>query len=487
MKYFNSIIDFLNNIIWSPPFIIVCIVIGLFFTYKTKFIQIKNLKDMVQLLFKESSSDKGVSPFQAFSIAIAGRVGTGNIAGVATAIAFGGPGAIFWMWIIAFFGSATAYIEATLGQIYKVEKNGEYVGGPAYYIEKGLGKKWYAILFAIVTIISCTLFLPGVQSNSIANGLEGAFNFNHLYTGIGVAVVLALIVFGGAKRIGKFAEVIVPFMAGVYILMALIIMFLNFEKIPQVFSLIISSGFGVESTFGGILGSAVAWGVKRGIYSNEAGQGTAPHAAAAAATSHPAKQGLVQAFSVYIDTLFVCSATAFMILFTGQYNVYEGEAKDIKQIENSKYIIENLPSVEDGPAFTQGAISYHFPKIGSEFVGIALLLFAFTTAMAYYFIAESNLKYIDKTNNKMYLWILRFLFLASIIFGSINSGGSSWAIGDIGVGLMAWLNLIAIFLLRKPALLALDDYRKQKKEGKNPTFNPEELGIKNTTEWHNET
>ncbi|RRJ93221.1 alanine:cation symporter family protein [Paenimyroides tangerinum] len=484
MKYFDSIISTLNSIIWSPPFILLCIVIGLYFTYKTKLLQVRNFKDMVQLLFKEGSNDKGVSPFQAFSMAIAGRVGTGNIAGVATAIAFGGPGAIFWMWVIAFFGSATAYIESALAQIYKVEKNGEYVGGPAYYIEKGLGKKWYAVLFAIVTIVSCALFLPGVQSNSIANGLEGAFNFDHLYTGIGVAIALALIVFGGAKRIGKFAEVIVPFMAGAYILMALIIMFMNFEKIPEVFSLIISSAFGVNSTFGGILGSAVSWGIKRGIYSNEAGQGTAPHAAAAAATSHPAKQGLVQAFSVYIDTLFVCSATAFMILFTGQYNVYNDEAKNTKVIENSKYIIENLPSVEDGPAFTQGAISYHFPAIGSEFVGIALLLFAFTTAMAYYFIAESNLKYIDKTNNKFYLWTLRVVFLASIIIGSINTGGSSWAIGDIGVGLMAWLNLIAIFLLRKPALLALEDYRKQKKEGKDPKFDPEALGIKNTSEWN---
>mgnify|MGYP006360643553 FL=1 len=230
MKYFDSIISTLNSIIWSPPFILLCIVIGLYFTYKTKLLQVRNFKDMVQLLFKEGSNDKGVSPFQAFSMAIAGRVGTGNIAGVATAIAFGGPGAIFWMWVIAFFGSATAYIESALAQIYKVEKNGEYVGGPAYYIEKGLGKKWYAVLFAIVTIVSCALFLPGVQSNSIANGLEGAFKFDHLYTGIGVAIALALIVFGGAKRIGKFAEVIVPFMAGAYILMAVIIIGMNISK-----------------------------------------------------------------------------------------------------------------------------------------------------------------------------------------------------------------------------------------------------------------
>jgi len=483
MNYFDYIIKTLNHVIWSPLFIILCIATGLYFTYKTNFLQIRYLKDMIKLLFTESSNNKGVSPFQAFSMAIAGRVGTGNIAGVATAIAFGGPGAIFWMWIIAFFGSASAFIEATLGQIYKVEKNGEYVGGPAYYIEKGLGKKWYALLFAFVTILSCTFFLPGVQSNSIANGLVGAFNFTPLYTGIAIAIGLALIVFGGAKRIGKFAEVVVPFMACTYILMAIIIIGMNISKIPDVLSLIISSAFGIHETFGGIFGSAIAWGIKRGIYSNEAGQGTAPHAAAATATSHPAKQGLVQAFSVYIDTLFVCSATAFMILFTGQYNVYDNEMKNNKVITESSYVIENLPNVEDGPAFTQGAISYHFPRIGSEFVGIALLLFAFTTAMAYYFIAESNLKYIDKSNNKLYLWLLRILFLGSIVIGSINTGGSSWAIGDIGVGLMAWLNLIAIFLLRKPALIALKDYNEQKKLGKDPKFNAKNLGIKNTTEW----
>jgi len=480
--YFDQIINFLNDIIWSDVFIILCIGTGLYFSFMTKFLQVRYFKDMIKLLFTEGSSDKGVSPFQAFSIAIAGRVGTGNIAGVATAIAMGGPGAVFWMWVIAFLGASTAFIEATLGQIYKVYVNGEYKGGPAYYIEKGLGSKVYACVFAIATIIGCLIFLPGVQSNSIAEGMHNAFKIPHLLTGIGVAVLLALVVFGGAKRIGKVAEIIVPFMAGAYILMAVVIISFNISDVPKIFNLIISSALSFDATFGAIVGSAISWGVKRGIYSNEAGQGTAPHAAAAAATSHPAKQGLVQAFSVYIDTLFVCSATAFIILFTQKYNVIDS----VKSSESdTTYIVEHLPGIKEGAAYTQHAVSVYFPSIGSEFVAIALFLFAFTTAMAYYFIAESNYYYLSKyKKNVVLLWTMRLAFLASVIYGAVSDGGNAWKIGDIGVGLMAWLNIIAIILLRKPALKALKDYQEQKKKGLNPVFDPEKLGISNTTEWN---
>lgn len=482
MEKINHIISFLNDIIWSDVFIILCIGTGLYFSFVTKFLQVRFVKDMITLLFKEGSSDKGVSPFQAFSIAIAGRVGTGNIAGVATAIAMGGPGAVFWMWVIAFLGASTAFIEATLGQIYKQEVNGEYKGGPAYYIEKGLGIKWYAILFAIATIVGCLIFLPGVQSNSIADGMKNAFNLNPLHIGIGVAILLALVVFGGAKRIGKFSEIIVPFMAGAYILMAVIIICFNITEIPAIFKLIFSSALSFDSTFGGIVGSAISWGVKRGIYSNEAGQGTAPHAAAAAATSHPVKQGLVQAFSVYIDTLFVCSATAFIILFTGKYNVKNPESL---KTDHVTYLVENVPGVEEGAAFTQLAVSTYFPSFGNQFIAIALFLFAFTTIMAYYFIAESNFYYLSKDKkNPIIIWTMRIVFLLSVIYGAISSGGSVWGIGDIGVGLMAWLNIIAIILLRKPALIAFKDYQQQKKQGLDPVFDPEKLGIKNTSVWH---
>lgn len=473
---FSEVIKFINDrIIWSNAFIILCIVTGLYFSFRTSFLQVRYFKEMIKLLFTEGSNDKGVSPFQAFSIAIAGRVGVGNIAGVATAIAMGGPGAIFWMWFIAFIGSASAFIEATLGQVYKENKNGEYRGGPAFYLEKGLGKKWYAYLFAAVTMISCVLFLPGVQANAIATSMNHAFNFKVEYVGIGIGVLLAITVFGGAKKIGKIAEIIVPFMAGAYILMALIIIFMNISAVPSVFKLIFSSAFNMEATFSGIFGMAIAWGVKRGIYSNEAGQGTAPHAAAAAATSHPAKQGLVQAFSVYVDTLFVCTATALMILFTGKYNVKN---------PNGGFIVENLPGVEEGSAFTSQAIAVHFPSIANEFVAIALMLFAFTTIMAYYFIAESNLIYLMKNKkSKLLVWVLRIIILASIYYGTISSAGAAWAIGDIGVGMMAWINIIGILLLGNIALKVLKDYDQQRSQGLDPVFDPIKLNIKNTTEW----
>lgn len=471
----EEIVNSINSVIWSNALILLCLGTGIYFSIRTRFLQVRYIKQMVALLFGGQKSEKGVSSFQAFAIAISGRVGTGNIAGVATAIAMGGPGAVFWMWAIAFLGAASAFVEATLGQIYKEVKDGQYRGGPAFYIEKGLGIKWYAVLFAVATIISTALLLPGVQSNSIAISANSAFNLPVEVTGAGVTILLGLIIFGGVKRIGKVAEFVVPFMAGAYILMALIIIAMHISEIPAVFSLIIRSAFNLEATFSGVFGMAVAWGVKRGIYSNEAGQGTAPHPAAAAETNHPAKQGLVQAFSVYVDTLFVCSATAFMILFTGQYNVVNPEGG---------FIVENAPGVAFGSAFTQEAINTHFPALGSGFVSIALLFFAFTTIMAYYYIAETNLSYLmDKGGKKWMIQALRILIMVATFYGSVKTAEVAWTIGDIGVGLMAWLNIIAILILQKPALKAFKDYEEQHKAGKDPIFHPKKLGINNTDEW----
>lgn len=473
----EKIITAVNDIVWSNAFIILCLATGVYFSVITRFLQVRFLKDMIRLLFRGKASDKGVSSFQAFAIAISGRVGTGNIAGVATAIAMGGPGAVFWMWLIAFLGAASAFIEATLGQIYKQVKDGQYRGGPAYYIEKGLGVKWYAAVFAVATILSTALFLPGVQSNSIAQSAFNAFNIPVAVTGGAVTLLLALIIFGGVKRIGKVAELVVPFMAAGYILMAVIIIVINISDVPAVFSLIFRSAFNLEATFSGVFGSAIAWGVKRGIYSNEAGQGTAPHAAAAAEVKHPVEQGLVQSFSVYVDTLFVCTATALMILFTGQYNVVNPEGG---------FIIEHLPGVKAGPAFTQAAVGVHFPAVGGSFVALSLLFFAFTTIMAYYYIAETNLTYLSKKgNNRLMVWGLRALILLATFYGSIKTAELAWTMGDIGVGVMAWLNIIAILLLQRPALKALRDYQAQKKAGKQPVFRPKELGIRNADEWEN--
>jgi AGCS family alanine or glycine:cation symporter len=471
----ETILNTVNNIIWSNALILLCLGAGVYFSIVTRFLQIRYVREMLRLLFNGAASAKGVSSFQAFSLAIAGRVGTGNIAGVATAIAMGGPGAIFWMWIIAFLGSASAFIEATLGQIYKQVKDGQYRGGPAFYIEKGLGMKWYAVIFAVTTVCSAAIFLPGVQSNSIATGMHNAFSIPAPVSGVLVAGLLGLIIFGGVRRIGRVAELIVPFMAAAYILMAVIIIAINIHQVPAVLTMIIRSAFGFDPAFAGLFGMAVSWGIKRGIYSNEAGQGTAPHAAAAAEVSHPVKQGLVQAFSVYIDTLFVCTATAFMILFTGQYNV-----------ENPKggFMLENIPGVIKGPHYTQLAISQHFPSLGAPFVSVALFFFAFTTLMAYYYIAETNLSYLNRERMQTWkLWILRGVMMSSVFYGAVKTADAAWVLGDIGVGLMAWLNIIAILLLRKPAFKAFKNYCEQRKQGVEPQFNAAECGIKNADEW----
>ncbi|EKD50414.1 MAG: hypothetical protein ACD_62C00545G0001 [uncultured bacterium] len=388
---------------------------------------------------------------------------------MATAIALGGPGAVFWMWLIAFLGAATAFVESSLAQIYKVEKDGQYRGGPAYYIEKGLKLKWYAVAFAVASIFSCGFFLPGIQANSIAVSLQHAMGIPKTVSGAFVVMLLSAIVFGGIRRIGRVAEYVVPFMAIGYVLCSLIIVAFNLEKLPAVLSLILSSAFGAHQVFGGIVGSAISFGVKRGIFSNEAGQGSAAHAAGAAEVTHPAKQGLVQAFSVYIDTLFVCSATAFMILITGQYNV-EG-------------IVNNIPGVEIGPMYTQKAVETVF-GVGPIFVAISLFFFAFTTLMAYYYIAETNVAYLKKNpSQKWLITALRIILLASTFYGSIKTADLVWAMGDIGVALMTWLNLVAIFMLRKPAFLCLQDYERQKKLKINPVFRADDLGIANTDFW----
>jgi len=471
----NDIIQVINDIVWSDALIVLCLGAGIFFSIKTRFLQVTFFREMISLLFRGKASDQGVSSFQAFAIAISGRVGTGNIAGVATAIAMGGPGAIFWMWVIAFLGASSAFIESTLGQIYKEVDDGQYRGGPAFYIEKGLKIKWYAIVFAFATIMATALFMPGVQSNSIALSVENAFGIDPFYTAIFVTACLAVIIIGGVRRISIVAEIVVPIMAAAYIFMALLIIGINITEVPAIFGLILKSAFNLEAAFSGVFGMAIAWGVKRGIYSNEAGQGTAPHAASAAEVSHPVKQGLVQAFSVYVDTIFVCTATALMILFTGQYNV---------ENPDGGYIVENLPGVEFGPEYTQFAIASEFPTIGQGFIAISLFFFAFTTVLAYYYIAETNLTYLFRgKSNKIALNALRVLILVATFYGCVKTAEAAWMLGDIGVGLMAWLNIVAIFLLRKPALKAFEDYKKQKKEGKDPVFKASENGIENADFW----
>lgn len=474
----DFLIQQINDIVWSNALIILCLGLGTYFTVRFRFPQIRYFKQMLQLLFAKNDRDsgKGISSFQAFALAISGRVGTGNIAGVATAIGLGGPGAIFWMWAIAFLGGASAMVEATLAQLYKEEDGEQYRGGPAFYIKKGLKSNVFAVLFAIVAIVSTGFLLPGVQSNSISLASQQAFDLSAEFSGIILVLFLALIIIGGIKRIGKVAETVVPVMAGCYILMALIIIGMNIRDVPSIFSLIFSAAFDLKAGAGGMLGMAISWGVKRGIYSNEAGQGTAPHAAAAANVSHPMKQGLLQGFSVYVDTLFVCTATAFMILFTGMYNV---------QGPDGSMLVANLPDVDHGPIYTQMAIDTHFPGLGSPFVAIALTFFAFTTIMAYYYIAESNINFLFRggLRENIGTWALRFLLLLAVYIGCVSSAKDAWALGDIGVGLMAWINLLAIFFLHKKALVVMHDYDHQIREGKDPVFRSSVKKIGQSTWW----
>jgi AGCS family alanine or glycine:cation symporter len=486
----QEIVSTINGWVWSSALIYLCLGAGLFFSVLTRFAQVRHFREMLRLLFSGRESDRGISSFQALAVSLSGRVGTGNIAGVAAAIGFGGPGAVFWMWVVAFLGAATAYVESALGQIYKEEDEGQLRGGPAYYIEKAMGQKWYAWVFAISTIIAVGVLLPGVQSNSIGNAAQLAFgndstiNFlgdqisqTKMVTAVAVVAILGFIIFGGVKRIAHFTQIVVPFMALGYIVMAFGVIGLHISELPDIMSLILTDAF---TPMAG-LGAAIGWGVKRGVYSNEAGQGTGPHAAAAAEVDHPAQQGLVQAFSVYVDTLFVCSATAFMILITNQYYVTGIESSVSGGVLGADVIISS-------PAFTQLALESVMGGFGKVFVAIALFFFAFTTLLAYYYIAETNVAWVRRTFRfPGELTILKLVLMASVFYGTIRSADLAWALGDIGVGLMAWLNIIGIlilFFMGSPALKALRDYEKQKKAGvEKYTFDPEALGIKNADFW----
>lgn len=475
----EELVSQINGWVWSPALIYLCLGVGLYFSLRGRFLQVRHFSRMIRLLLDGKSSDQGVSSFQALAMSLAGRVGTGNIAGVATAITFGGPGALFWMWMVAFLGASTAFVESTLAQIYKErDETGHFIGGPAYYFEKGLGQKWYGVLFAICTILACGILLPGVQANSIAEAMHNSMGIAPSISAAIIAALLAFIIFGGVKRIASAAELIVPFMALAYIIVAVIIVVMHINQLPSVLALIFRSAFGLDSAFGAVLGLAIQWGVKRGIYSNEAGQGTGPHPSAAADVSHPAKQGLVQAFSVYVDTLFVCSATGFMLLITGMYNVQDPH-------KENGFLYHGVQGVVAGPGYVQTAMEHIMPGFGAIFVAVALFFFAFTTIMAYYYMAETNIRYISRTLKMPWaIPILKIVIVLVVIYGCLKTADLAWALGDLGVGLMAWLNIIGILFLQKPAFAALRDYEAQVKAGKDPIYNATKNGVTNTPLWH---
>jgi AGCS family alanine or glycine:cation symporter len=449
------IIDTGNTILWSYLLIVLLIGAGLYFTIINKFVQFTFIKEMVRLLAEGTSSETegGISSFQAFCMSTASRVGTGNLAGVAIAVAAGGPGAVFWMWVIALIGAASAFVESTLAQIYKEEAPNGYRGGPAYYMEKALGSRKMGISFSVLITISFGLVFNSVQSNTISLAFEEAFGATRMTVGIAMTVLTALIIFGGVKRIAKFTEAIVPVMAIAYVLVAGFVVIKNFAMIPSVFKLIIESAFGVRQAAGGAMGAALMMGIKRGLFSNEAGMGSAPNAAATAEVTHPVKQGLIQALGVFTDTIIICSATAFMILLSGVYT-----QTDLGGIQ-----------------LTQTALTSQVGGWGSLFIALCIFLFAFSSIVGNYYYGESNIEFINSDSRWLFVYRLAVLFMVS--FGSVAKLAMVWNMADLFMGLMAILNIYAIIKLAPIAKIALDDYTKQKKEGKNPVFNPSALGI----------
>ncbi|KOR76919.1 alanine/glycine:cation symporter family protein [Paenibacillus solani] len=452
-QFVQHAVTIFNDFLWSKLLIVLLIAVGLYFTVGTRFLQFRLIGEMFRVIREPKSKAKdSISPFQAFAISMAARVGTGNITGVALAISLGGPGAVFWMWIIALIGSASSFIESTLAQIYKVKDGaGGYRGGPAYYMQQGLKKRWMGVLFAILITLSFGLVFNAVQSNTITIAFENSFGTDRLTIGVIMAVIFAVIIFGGVKRIAKMSELIVVVLAVVYVGAALFIVLANIAKLPEVFALIIKSAFGYEQVVGGSIGAALMNGIKRGLFSNEAGMGSAPNAAATATTSHPAKQGLVQALGVLIDTLVICTSTAFIILFTGAYQ----------------------QTGLDGIALTQAALGMEMGAWASDFLAIMVFLFAFSTLIGNYYYGETNIEFLK--SNRVWIWVYRIAVLAMVLFGSVTSVKLVWDLADLFMGLMVIVNLVAITLLSRKAFAALQDYLQQKRSGLNPVFTKDSI------------
>ena len=468
MDFLNSIIGQINTVLWSYVLIALLILSGLFYTLRTGFAQGRLLGDMVALITGKLSSLKDgekkvagqVTGFQAFCIAVASHVGTGNLAGVAIAVVVGGPGALFWMWIIALLGGATSLIENTLAQTYKVKEGNGFRGGPSYYMEKALGQKTLGYIFSVIVIVTFAFVFNTVQANTIAQAFETSFNMSSTIAGIILAGLTALIIFGGLNRIANVVGFMVPIMAIGYVVVALYVLIVNIVHIPGLFMSIIEAAFGLKQAVGGAIGVAMLQGIKRGLYSNEAGMGSAPNAAATSNVSHPVKQGLLQAFGVFVDTILICSATGFIVLLYPEYNTIG----------------------EKGIKLTQLALSYSVGNWGAGFITLCIFLFAFSSLVGNYYYGEANLEFLTK--NKTSMLIFRILTVACVYLGSVASLGLVWDIADVSMGIMALMNIVVIAILSPKAVAIINDYIKQRKEGKNPVFRAKDIpGLENTECW----
>lgn len=463
----NELITIVNDAIWGYVLIFVLVGCGVWFTIKTHFVQFRMVGEMFRLLTdsavntveeqvkeqQRGETSKHISSFQAFAVSVATRVGTGNLAGVASAIAIGGPGAVFWMWLIALIGSATAFVESTLAQLYKQKHKDSFIGGPAYYIQKGLKQRWMAITFAILITCQFGLSNNSIQANTICGAMQEAFGWSPLWVGLFLAILALFIVFGGIQRIAQVSAVLVPVMAVGYLLLAIVIIIMNIGLIPYVFKIIVEDAFGIQQIAGGGIGATIINGVKRGLFSNEAGEGSAPNVAATATVTHPVKQGLIQALGVFTDTLLVCSCTAFIILISGLYKVPE----------------------LNGIALTQTALQSEVGAIGPIFIAVAILLFAFSSIIGNYYYGEANIRFITPSNTVMTIYRICSAGLM-VIFGAMASFELVWNIVDFFMAFLTACNLIAIVILGRYAFRLLDDYRQQKRKGiKEPVFHRSQL------------
>ena len=468
MDFLNSIIGQINNILWSYVLIALLILSGLLYTIRTGFAQGRLLGDMVALITGKLSSLRDgekkvagqVTGFQAFCIAVASHVGTGNLAGVAIAVAVGGPGALFWMWVIALLGGATSLIENTLAQTYKVKEGNGFRGGPSYYMEKALGQKTLGYIFSVIVIVTFAFVFNTVQANTIAQAFETSFNMSSAVAGVILAALTALIIFGGLNRIANVVSFMVPIMAIGYVIVALYVLIVNAVHIPALFMSIIEAAFGIKQAVGGAIGVAMLQGIKRGLYSNEAGMGSAPNAAATSNVSHPVKQGLLQAFGVFVDTILICSATGFIVLLYPEYNTIG----------------------EKGIKLTQLALSHSVGAWGAGFITLCIFLFAFSSLVGNYYYGEANLEFLTKSKTSML--VFRVLTVACVYLGSVASLGLVWDIADVSMGIMALMNIVVIAILSPKAVAIINDYIKQRKEGKNPVFRAKDIpGLENTECW----
>lgn len=465
---FNNLLASLNDFLYSYILIFLLVAAGIYFSIRTKFVQFRLIGDAIKALKEKAEKNdngKSVSSFQALMISTASRVGTGNIAGIATAIVAGGPGAVFWMWVMAIVGGASAFVESTLAQVYKVKDGKEFRGGPSYYIERALGKRWLGVLFSILLIACFAYGFNGLQTYNMSSALEYYIpNYSDTIlpavVGLLIAAATAFVIFGGVHRIGFISSAIVPIMAGIYILMGIFITLTNLDRVPEMFSLIFEGAFDFRAIFGGFAGSTVLIGIKRGLFSNEAGMGSAPNASATATVSHPVKQGMVQVLSVFIDTLMICTTTAFILLLSG---------------------VTGIPEKLDGIPYVQAAISANVGSLGIHFITFSIFAFAFTSLIGNYYYAESNILFIK--NNRILLNVFRITCLIAIFLGAQADFSTVWNLADVLMGFMAIENILVIFLLGGIAFKVLDDYTKQKKQGIDPVFKAKNVGLNNTDTW----